>query len=102
MKSSIGSLVGIVSAAEEAAESPEVALVSEEESLDLSLGPVLHGVGQHLHGHLVPTQIVAHKYHPLHPLCTEKKSVKFFKRLWYPQTLFTLLTAFLPLLYFLL
>lgn len=33
-------------------------------------GPVLHGIGQHLHGHLVATQIVAHKDHLLHILHT--------------------------------
>lgn len=72
VKNSIGSVAGIESA-EQAAECSKVALVSEEEGLVLTLGPVLHGVGQHLHGHVVPTQVVAHKHHSLHSLQQEEK-----------------------------
>ena len=47
--------------------------MSEEEGLVLTLGPVLHGIGQHLHGHVVPTQVVAHKHHSLYSLQQEEE-----------------------------
>ncbi len=55
-----------------AAQSPEVSLVLQEESSDCSVAtrPILHSISQHLHRHLVTTQIIAHKQHLLHILHT--------------------------------
>ena len=52
-----------------AAQGPEVALMLQEESLYGSLRPELHGISQHLHGHLVATEIVPHKHHSFYILC---------------------------------
>lgn len=38
-------------------------LMAEKESFELSFGPVVHGVGQQLHGEGVHSQEVAHKDH---------------------------------------
>lgn len=40
-------------------------LVAQEERFELTFGPVVHGVGQQLHGQRVDTQEVAHKNHTL-------------------------------------
>ena len=47
----------------------EIAFVFQKQCFYGSLRPVLHGIGQHLHGHVVPTQVVPYKEHPLYSLC---------------------------------
>ena len=56
-----------------AAQGTEVALVLEEEGSYGSLRPELHGVGQHLHGHLIATEIVPHKHHSLYTLGSRRR-----------------------------
>ena len=51
-----------------AAQSAKVALVLQKESLDCVRRPVVHGIGKHLHRHLVATQVIANENHPLHIL----------------------------------
>lgn len=52
-----------------------VHLVAQEQSLELSLGPVVHGVGQQLHGDGVDSQEVAHKHDSLNVLDRERKHI---------------------------
>ena len=43
------------------AKGSKIPFVLEEEGLDASLRPIFHGIGEHLHRHLVSAEIVAHK-----------------------------------------
>ena len=65
------SVACVLQSGQEAAQCPEVALVLEKQGLDGALGPVLHSIGQHLHRHLIATQVVADKHHPFHTLHSE-------------------------------
>lgn len=40
-------------------------LVSQEESFELTFGPIIHGIGQQLHGERVHSQEVPNKHHSL-------------------------------------
>lgn len=48
-------------------------LVLEEECLELSFRPVVHGIGQQLHGESVHSEEVAHKHHSLYVLNDERE-----------------------------
>lgn len=50
--------------------------MAQKQSLELSLGPVIHGVGQQLHRDGVDSQEVAHKHDPLYVL-VEKENTLF-------------------------
>lgn len=50
-----------------------VHLMAQEQGLELSLGPVVHCVGQQLHGDGVDSQEVAHKHDSLNVLDRGKK-----------------------------
>lgn len=47
----------------------------EEESFELSFRPVVHSVGQQLHGEGVHSEEVAHKHHSLYVLGNERKKL---------------------------
>lgn len=51
-------------------------LMAQEERLQLAFGPVVHGVGQQLHGEGVDPEEVPHKHHPLYALGRKDQQIQ--------------------------